>query len=179
MEKYMSTLPEEVRSHIDSYYNPHRDYFTKNIVQTHHLWRISWFRHLERYQRHGNHVMVCLLEFLFYEWGMYPLPGGNGVWYPPRPHLLPCNVFMIIQPTVNCTKIFVSCPTPPGEPAESYYLRHYNESQHRALMQLLEYENEVMLFRWTDTDWLYRYYPPSHHPQNAPEYMYALYNSLW
>jgi hypothetical protein len=61
------SIPDSVIDHILDYYNPHKEIFTKNIIQKTDLWEKTW---LHWYRTQTNPLIQFTMEYLFTDWNI-------------------------------------------------------------------------------------------------------------
>jgi hypothetical protein len=59
------SVPDSVIDHILGYYNPHKELFTKNIIQKTDLWEKTW---LHWYRTQTDPLIRFTMEYLFTDW---------------------------------------------------------------------------------------------------------------
>lgn len=60
-------LPEVLQYIVWEFYNPHKEYFTKNIIQSTGFWEQIWLRRLRRESDPNIHFVM---EYILDEWGV-------------------------------------------------------------------------------------------------------------
>jgi hypothetical protein len=61
------SIPDSIIDHILGYYNPHKESFTKNIIQKTDLWEKTW---LHWYRTQENPLVQFVMEYLFTDWNI-------------------------------------------------------------------------------------------------------------
>jgi hypothetical protein len=61
------SVPDSIIDHILEYYNPHKESFTKNIIQKTDLWEKTW---LHWYRTQTNPLIQFTMEYLFTDWNI-------------------------------------------------------------------------------------------------------------
>lgn len=70
------SVPDSVIDHIFGYYNPHKDMFTKNIIQKTDLWEKTW---LHWYRTQEDPLVQFVMEYLFTDWNIEINECGKGL----------------------------------------------------------------------------------------------------
>lgn len=109
LQIFLVQLPTDIQDLIFTFYNPYKDYFTKNIIQTTHLWEQTW---MHRFRRESEPKIHFAMEHMLMLWGVLPdhpfLPfePSDGDQYK-QIQYLPSNVAIYCQHKSNCLHITI------------------------------------------------------------------------
>lgn len=95
----LAKLPTEIQYLIFTFYNPYKEYFTKNIVQSTHFWEQAW---MHRFRRESDPKIQFAMEHILMIWGVLPdqIEPDDGDKYK-QTHYLPSNVSIYCQNSYN------------------------------------------------------------------------------
>lgn len=105
----LAKLPTDIQDLVFTFYNPYKEYFTKNIIQTTHLWEQAWMR---RFRRESEPKVHFAMEHMLMLWGVLPdhpfLPSepDDGDKYK-QTQYLPSDVSIFCQTGYNCLHIAI------------------------------------------------------------------------
>ena len=99
-------LPTDIQDLVFTFYNPYNEYFTKNIIQTTHLWEKTW---MHRLRRESEPKIYFAMEHMLMLWGVLPddpfLPSDGDKYK--QTQYLPSNINIYCQHRRDCVHITV------------------------------------------------------------------------
>lgn len=90
MTAIFEKLPEVLQYMVWEFYNPHKEYFTKNIIQSTGFWEQIWLRRL---WRESDPKIHFVMEYVLGEWGIFDPEDSSYK----KTHYLPSNINIYCQ----------------------------------------------------------------------------------